>query len=250
MLDLQTPSWWGVKGSPPMKMPKIFEKPMVQTCLACGRSSKQRYTPGWMCANEKCASFSKINGQALAEAPTYHPAFLNERHIWPRHVKAPFLSKPAPPTDLLNNPEMSTSLSAWKGMVCPYCGGCNSRTKWDEWKCATTGCEYELPIKHTVRTASALAPEHAFQTEGHAISFDRYEEPVVRTSLDFHGYWKKATYELFPGNHVTHYLANQQINRQPGGADEMLEGLQRAKMGMARHALKTSGGKYLSKASA
>ncbi len=67
-------------------------------------------------------------------------------------------------------------------------------------------------IRHTVRSAKALAPEHAFETESHAISFDKYEEPVVRASLDFHGYWRKATYEVFPGNYITHYFANQQIN--------------------------------------
>ncbi len=88
MLDLKTPSWWGVKGSPPMKMPKIAERPLVQSCPTCRTSSKQRYAPGWMCDNEKCSSFSKSNGQAFTEPPAYHPAFLNERHKWPRHIKA------------------------------------------------------------------------------------------------------------------------------------------------------------------
>ena len=250
MIDLKTPSWWGVKGSPPMKMPKIAEKPMVQTCVTCRKPSTQRYAPGWMCDNEKCASFSKINGQALAEPPAFHPAFLNERHEWPGEVKAPFLPKPAPPTDLMNDPEMSTSPEAWKGMVCPQCGRCNLRTKWDEWKCGTARCNYEIPIQYTARTAKALAPEHAFETEGHAISFDRFEDPIIQTSVKFYGYWRIATYELFPGNYVTHYFANLRINRQPGGADEMLEALQTTKMGMARHAVKKSKGKYLSKASA
>ena len=135
-------------------------------------------------------------------------------------------------------------------MVCPHCGRCNRRIKWDEWKCETTGCDYEIPIQYTAHTAKALAPDHAFETEGHAISFDRYEDPVVRTGVEFHGYWRKATYELSPGNYVTHYHANQPINRQPGGADEMLEALQSTKMGMARHAVKKSAGKYLGRASA
>ena len=77
------------------------------------------------------------------------------------------------------------------------------------------------------------------------MSFDRWEEPVERTKVEFHGYWRKATYELFPGNYITHYFANQQINRQPGGADEAFEALQLAKMGMKRHPLENSPGRRL-----
>ncbi|KAM0805246.1 hypothetical protein BDR22DRAFT_884784 [Usnea florida] len=66
----------------------------------------------------------------------------------------------------------------------------------------------------------------------HAIPFDKWEAPVVRTQSAFLGYWRKATYELSPDNYVTHYMAKQVINRQPGGADEALEQLQGAKLGI------------------
>ncbi|KAL9077233.1 MAG: hypothetical protein Q9161_000499 [Pseudevernia consocians] len=184
MLDLKASSWWGVKGSPsPAQKPDYKTKALVKTCSACGTSSKQRYAPGWMCSNDKCAEFSKINRQAVIEPPAFNQVFIDERNRWPRHIKAPFPLKPAPPTTFLNNPEMGTSLSAWKGM---------------------------------------------------------WEEPVERTKVEFHGYWRKATYELFPGNFITHYFANQQINRQPGGADEALEALQGTKMGLKRHPLENS----------
>ena len=246
MLDLKASSWWGVKGSPsPTQKPDYKTKALVKTCSACGTSSKQRYAPGWMCSNDKCAEFSTINRQAVIEPPAFNQVFIDERNRWPRHIKAPFPLKPAPPTTFLNNPEMGTSLSAWKGMVCPDCHRCNSRSEWDEWKCGTEGCTYEIPIHHTVRTAKALASEHAFEAEGHTMSFDKWEEPVERTKIEFHGYWRKATYELFPGNFITHYFANQQINRQPGGADEALEALQGTKMGLKRHPLENSPGKSL-----
>ena len=245
MIDLKAPSWWGVKGSPlSQQKPDFTAKALVQTCSTCGMSSKQRYAPGWMCSNESCASFSKINEQAVSESPAYNPAFINERNKWPAHIKAPLTLKPPPPT-LVNNPDMETSLSAWKGMVCPICGRCNSRTEWDEWKCGTEGCTYEVPISHSVRTANSLASEHAFNAEGHTLSFDKWEEPIIRSKVEFIGYWRKATYELFPGNYVTHYFANQQINRQPGGADEIFEALQASKMGMKRHALESSPGESL-----
>ena len=129
-------------------------------------------------------------------------------------------------------------------MVCQICGRCNSRTHWDEWKCETDGCTYEIPIHHTIHKASALAPQHAFEAEGHAISFNKWESPVV-CKEDFIGYWRKETYELSPGNFISHYHANLVINRQPGGADEMLEALQGARMGMMRHPLEHSPGNFL-----
>ena len=55
--------------------------------------------------------------------------------------------------------------------------------------------------------------------ENPGISFGKF----IRTENGFHGFWRKLTFELSPGNFITHYIANQVINRQPGGADEILE---------------------------
>ena len=82
---------------------------------------------------------------------------------------------------------METSIKAWKGMVCPHCGRCNSRTKWDEWKCETESCHFEVPIKYQIIPRSELAPDHAFEAEGHSIHFDKYTELVIRTRATFHG---------------------------------------------------------------
>ena len=243
MIDLKEPSWWGIKGSPlPTHTPNFISKALVKTCTTCGILSKQISAAGWMCLNESCASFSRINGQYSQEAPAYNPAFISERNRWPAHIKAPLKVKPTPPTGTLSNSLMETSLASWKGMVCVDCGGCNSRTKWDDWKCGTEGCDFEISLPHTIFPVSAFAPDHAFEAEGHAIPFDKWEEPVVRTETKFHGYWRIATYELSPGNYVSHYIANQEINRQPGGADDTLIALQGAKMGMQRFALENSPG--------
>ena len=240
MIDLKTPSWWGVMGSKvPTRAPDYTTKALMKVCIACGVKSKQRYAPGWICLNEECKNFSTLDGKAISKPPAYSPAFIAERNKWPRKIKAPLPLKPAPPTTLLDHPEMETSLAAWKGMVCPACGRCNSRTEWDQWKCETEGCDYEIPIHHTAVHPSALASAHGFEAEGHAISFDKWDEPVVRTEVDYLGYWRKATYELSHGNYITHYMTNLVINRQPGGADDILEALQGEKLGMKRHALKS-----------
>lgn len=242
-IDLKAPSWWGVKGSAlPAQRPDYVTKAEVHTCSACAKSSKQCYAPGWMCLHKECANFSKIDGQAVIEPPAYNAAFINERNKWRANNIPTFPLKPPPPAALVNDPKMTTSHAAWKGMVCPHCGRCNSRTEWDQWKCVTEGCDFEIPIQHTVHSAIALAPDHSFPAEGHAICFDKWEEPVIRTKVEFHGYWRKSTYELFSGNFISHYSANTVINRQPGGADEVLEALQKAKLGMKRHFLEHSPG--------
>ena len=64
--------------------------------------------------------------------------------------------------------------------------------------------------------------------ENPGISFGKF----IRTANGFHGFWRKLTFELSPGNFITHYIANQVINRQPGGADEILEILHGFKLGM------------------
>ena len=124
-------------------------------------------------------------------------------------------------------------------MVCPVCGRCNSRTKWDEWKCNTDGCQLEIPIRYHVILRSELAPDHAFEAEGHSIPFDKCQDPIIRTKAAFRGWWRELTFEISPGNFVTHLITNRVINRQPGGADEILESLQGEKLGLQRFPMKS-----------
>ena len=238
MIDLETPSWWGIKGSllPPQK-PDFATKALVHICTICGVESKQRHALGWVCLNEPCTNFARTNGQFYQQSGVWNPAYVNERTKWPSSILSPLKLKPAPPMGLSDGSLRGTSSSAWKGMVCPRCGRCNSRIKWDEWRCETNGCTFEIPIHHQILQQHELEPHNSFPTEGHSIPCDRFVEPVIRTG-QVHGYWRVCTYELFPGNFVTHYLANQVTNRQPGGADEILQVLQGSKMGLQRFNLK------------
>ena len=246
MINLKTPSWCGVKGSPqPTTAPDFVTKAPRETCYACGVSSKQVFAEGWTCLNETCTNFS-TNHNVHQGTRSWNPVFINERNEWPEYIKPPMPLKPAPPTNSLNGSLMETSLQAWKGMVCRDCGRCNSRTSWDEWKCETEGCTFEVPIRYSIIPRSQLAPDHAFEAEGHSIPFDKWELPVVRAENGFHGFWRRLTFELSPGNLITHYIANRVINRQPSGADEILETLQGVKLGMQRFPLENSPGEWLS----
>ena len=245
MIDLQSPSWWGVQGSPlPPKRPDYTSRASVRTCSICQTSSKEVLAAGWLCLNEKCTDFFTLNGRVYEGPRAWNQSFLTERNEWPANSIPPFDIKPAPPTQLVDGTmKDQTSLQAWKGMVCEDCGRCNSRTNWDEWKCKTEGCTYEVPIQYHIVPASSLAPDHAFQAEGHSIPFDKWLSPVVRTEAAFLGFWRKQTFELTPGNFVTHFISNQVINRQPGGADDTLAALQGEKLGMQRFPLGSCEGK-------
>lgn len=244
MINLKAPSWFGIKGSPcPAPNPDFSTKADAKTCPTCDISSKHIFDDGWICLNETCPDFSLRSGTLYNGSRGWNPMFLNERNEWRYHEIPPMRLMPDVPETMLKVEFRETSIAAWKGMVCPRCGRCNSRVQWDEWTCATTGCTFEVPIIYDTISASTLAPDHAFQAEGHSIPFDKYHQPVVLQEAGFKGYWRTMKYELSPGNYVTHYLANQVINRQPGGADEILESLQGAKLGLERLPLLSSPGK-------
>ena len=128
MINLKTPSWCDVKGSPPpTTKPGFITKASREPCHVCGMSSKQVFEAGWTCLNEKCTNFS-TNHNVHQGTRSWNPAFVNERNEWPEYIKPPMPLKPAPPINSLNGSLMETSLQAWKGMVCRDCGRCNSRT--------------------------------------------------------------------------------------------------------------------------
>ena len=77
MINLKTPSWCGVKGSPPPTItPDFITKATRETCHVCGISSKQVFEAGWTCLNEtftrgpeprtQHSSMSGTSGQSIS----------------------------------------------------------------------------------------------------------------------------------------------------------------------------------------
>lgn len=245
LIDLRRPSWWGVKGySEPPDMPDYAAKASSVACSTCGVSSKQVDTAGWVCLNEACQDFFILNGEVMT-VRSINQALINERTEWPTNIKPPFAIKTPIPTNQLVDPMMETSVSTWKGMICPNCGKCNSRTNLDIWECSNEACDFSMNIAHTVFPAAALTPDHNFEAEGHAICFDTYDEDVIARTTEVIGYYRKETYQLSPGNSITHYIANKIINEQNGGPDDMLKALQGEKMGMRRLLMQNSPGQCI-----
>ena len=244
-INLQEPSWYAAKDSPlPPADRDYTTKAHCDTCTSCNHLWSQVYLAGWMCLNDGCEEHFLIDGSICTDL-TYNPVWWSERRKWPSNIVPPISAKPPPLLADSNVPTLNeeTSLGCWKGMVCSKCGRCNSRTKWDEWKCFNEACDFECTVKHTVFPPRSFIEKHGFEFEGQAISWDKFVAPVTRRETEWPGFWRQSTYEVPGGNVISHFHANAPINRQPGGANDMLEALQGSKLGLERFSMGNPSGK-------
>ncbi len=238
-IDLDVKSWWAPAGS--LLPVRSGAKAVRQACMHCNKSNPQVFENGWMCLNDACNQFWKLNGHEAPADLAYNPLFVKERTSWPSHIKPPYPLRP----DLLvadnkSDVNLAVSLASWKGMACPKCGRCNSRTQWDTWKCQTIGCGFMHGIKHTVIDPHTVLPDHGVEFTGHALPQDKHLDPITLREPECVGDWRIHTYDLLPGNHITHFMANATINNKPGGAHDIFRALQGADMGLQRFPLAMS----------
>ena len=246
-INLRERAWYSPKDSPsPPAVRDYVTKAACETCTSCDRSWSQVYLAGWMCLNDACKEHFLIEGETCTDL-TFNPVWLDERIEWPRHIIPPFPLKPRPilVDSNVSSVQGTTSLACWKGMVCPRCGRCNSRRKWDQWECLNETCDFEHPVKHTIFPPSALIEKHGFEFEGQAIPWDSFEAPVTKRVTEWPGIWRLSTYDVPDGGIVSHFHANAVINRQPGGANDILEALQGSNLGMERFSMGTASGESI-----
>ena len=236
-------SWWDRQDTAnPPSAPDFVSKAVCKTCDTCSTESKQTLEPGWVCLNESCALFNIFDGTAVPEDAARNPAFLKERTKFVDFDGLPDLV-PALPDSESVDAAFTTERNSWKGIVCPKCQRCNSRTHWDAWRCATEGCNFVLPIKHQVHSTGSLLADNASEYSGRALPLNMCCAPVVEDEAEFFGYWRIQRYTLFLGNTMTHFMANAHINRKPGGAHQILRELQEVDLGLRRFPLSNCNGK-------
>lgn len=242
-IDLTTKSWWAPAGSslPSLARSGTVKAPKIQ-CGACGVESKQIYRQGWMCLNHECDQFWTLNGRDSPSNLAFSPAFLEERTQSPAMANPgslrPALLSPDP-----TNPSQATSVAAWKGIVCPRCGRCSSKTLWASWNCRDPKCGFSYQIPFTALSAAAVLSNNEIEYTGHATPLDSYAFPVTQRPPVFAGHWRIHTYDIAPGCWVTHFHANSHINKQPGGPHDMFRALQEENLGLQRFPLTNAPGK-------
>ncbi|KZF22959.1 hypothetical protein L228DRAFT_283021 [Xylona heveae TC161] len=240
-IDLASKSWWSPKSSanPPLHREYGPIAPR-RTCQSCQAVYSQMYQQGWMCLNDTCQAFFKIDGTEPEGNLAYTEAFLNERTEWPKQIKPPYELQTSVLSEDDNDPMVSYSRHAWKGFVCPRCGRCNSRIRWHEWKCATSDCGFVQHVRHTVISPKMAATPFDIPYNGQPPT-QVVKEDWVTEKFTFLDNYRVQIYTLPGGSTITNFLANTYVNIQAGGPDEMFEKLQSVEMGLRRFPLASHG---------
>lgn len=240
-LDLNSKSWWAPTESPilPLHSARITGPLAVRlSCSACFRDSPQVFAQGWMCLNGSCNSFWVMDDDAPPAELTYNAEFLQERRLAPAEPEDPpfDLVPQLPREDRGNDPTYGFRRMSWKGFVCPKCHRCNSRKRWDAWRCETQGCGFRYMINQPVLSPEAVFPGNYVQYDGHAACIDEWDSSAVKKSSTVYGKWRITTFHLMEGNMVSHFHANRPLTEAKGGADDIFIDLQRDNcMGLQRH---------------
>lgn len=242
-LDLAAKSWWAAEGTPdPPKIRDFSTKTSREVCITCGQESPQIFQQGWICLNDNCSKFWSMDGKEMPAKLSYDDRFLRERTAWPKEKKLPFSLKPKLlEADLGNDPAYAVSHVCWKGMACPECGRCNSREHWNEWRCQSKDCGFTYSVKQSVLSSRTVLDMHEVEFDSNTLPKDTFTSSAVTAKLTRMSNWELHTYSILPGNAITHFSANNIINKRSGGPHDMFLALQGVDMGLQRFPLKRSG---------
>jgi hypothetical protein len=207
----------------------------TNTCSTCLQRCPQIYLESWLCLNAQCAAFWRLDSGNLA--PTgrleYHPAFLLHNTRWETE-EAPFSVRPPLP-DVGNAIGDNITYINTRGVVCPQCGRCNQRYKWEGWQCDNPMCTWEgLRPRHQPLVPAALHSPWDTIGKGPTLARNKHEAGV-RVSVQYtHGYKVyEYTFDKLDGRFI-HAVANKRVNQETCGPDDMFADLQKAELGLER----------------
>lgn len=202
---------------------------LCKKCTTCFSNHPEVYLTGWMCLSADCDQFWKLpNGK---DAPygdmPFNPAFLLARTEWavetePFSVKPPVLSVGCTVGDNLT--QINT-----RGMCCPNCGRCNSRRLFKGWQCENTACDFENFPQHIPVQIPLLHQPWESTGEGPSLARNKHDRAQgVEMSVEFKYGFKVYKYTV-PGvkGALLHLVSNTNINKLPGGANDMFDAMQR-----------------------
>ncbi|KAI9802588.1 MAG: hypothetical protein M1833_001662 [Piccolia ochrophora] len=199
-LHLAETSWWAPVGSP--------NPPTVECTTDTSAAA--------------CLAFWMLDGVRPPAKLHYASRFLRKRSTWDSRIKPAW---PLTPPLLRSNPgndaPYSISRFAWKGL------------------CASSNCGFIYKIEHSVIAPRALLNGHDAEYQGHAIPLDKFMSPIAQ-SIRFTDNYRIHTYNIPQCGVVSHFMANDIVNKRPDGPDDMFMWLQREDIGLKRFPMSQS----------
>lgn len=252
-LDLEEPSWWAVEGSsdPPPLSERTFAPPRSAVCGECNTASNQIYEEGWMCLQRNCSAFWRLETGEPPEELHYHADFLNSREQPDDQIQPETSLVPGVLTSLYEHPEASTQRIAWRGVVCPECHKCVSRRYWNGWVCSDptdtnyqdgNRCQWKYFLNMPLISLRSVVSDPELGVTKRAIRID--DDQTIQPQVQWTREYQKFTYVIDGVGSVIHYSANKPVLDQRNGPNELFERLQKIDLGLRRHPLKQSVGKW------
>ncbi|TGO51579.1 hypothetical protein BCON_0158g00050 [Botryotinia convoluta] len=240
-IDLTKRSWWSpIDSTAHLSQGYDGVKTDVQTCGTCKTSCKTIYTQGWTCRSPQCESFYVFDHQVDVDDLQYCAEFLQERTPYTGSAPPPLRPEPVTDADVVGEDIFGVEERCKQGIVCPKCHGCIRRLEWRQWTCETPGCDFT----HTVTQVPVPITK---AIEGNNIIVDQspilFAHESVRVNHKPIGHYD--VYELqLPGETteagwIQVFRSNGLINSQPGGPNDLFQGMQKddykLRRGPARH---------------
>lgn len=203
-----------------------------QTCSACNKQYAQLYLDGWMCLNEQCADFWRLDGVTPTQKLLYNPAWLLHRTPWTNEMEPASVKQAVHEVGKMVGDNL-TKINT-RGICCPQCGRCNSRRLFTGWVCESPDCEWQYFPEHPIIMPAALHTPWDNFGNGPTLSRAKHGIGVRVETTTIYGY--KVTTWTIDGvaGKVVHAAANKTITGQPHGPDEMLAALQETDLGLER----------------
>lgn len=247
-IDISSKSWWATKDSPdpiPLHERNCATEPKKGKCSLCGSESPQVYSLGWMCLNPNCFQFWKLNGIKAAAKLEFDADFLNFRLPPPSNSDNLELVRSFPMFLEKYSEDDTYSRSSWKGIVCPSCSKCVSRTYWGGWKCsdelASPKLENTCAFEHMI-SMRPIALGSVIGTAARSPIPTGLSVPMTTDQSSACPY-EIRTYTMPNGvGSITHFVGNDISNGIPNGPDDMFEQMQLGDFGLRRYPLQQSVG--------
>ncbi|KAL2820991.1 hypothetical protein BDW59DRAFT_181323 [Aspergillus cavernicola] len=243
-LDLSEKSWWAEKGSPkPVPHSQRLTKPDIKQCPTCLTHHPKVYSEGWMCLSDKCAGFWKLNGAQPPVELTFDQKFLDARLPADPEIQSPSSLVPNLLSTMSDDdPHISTSTIARKGVVCPMCKKCITRRFWNGWKCTDPlangregACTFQKVMPMHLVSVRSVSDDFELGPIKRAVWFDS----IIKPEVDNTGLlpYRRITYKLGDAGYVTHLMATKDINARDNGPNDLFQQLQVHDLGLRRYPL-------------